>query len=110
MDVTTVTEAGGYVFISYARADVAYVDRLVAHLRANEVGVWLDRLTPGGAPWLRMIQSRVEHASAVVLIVSPRAADSDWVLEELLLARRVGVPVLPLVIEGEPWLGVQQTQ
>ena len=49
-----------YVFISYARDDQAYVDRLVAYLTEWDVPGWIDRDTNYGSSWPKVIKERID--------------------------------------------------
>jgi hypothetical protein len=41
-----------HVFLSYARRDQVFVDRLIAELERTGLDVWIDRDDiPGGAAW-----------------------------------------------------------
>ena len=53
------------VFISYARADAALVNRLVDDLRAAGHACWIDTSNiPGGEVWLEAIAAGIKYAYA----------------------------------------------
>ncbi|MEM9388576.1 MAG: tetratricopeptide repeat protein [Pseudomonadota bacterium] len=93
---------GAAVFISYSRDDREYVRQLVDWLTQAQVPVWFDDAIRTGDQWMRDIEDRLRAAAAVVVVVSPSALDSTWVRRELLLADRLQIPILPLLLAGEP--------
>jgi hypothetical protein len=104
------TGRGGYVFVSYARSDAAYVRRLVAFLRRAGVMVWTDTNVEAGGRWRRTIMERIDGAGALVVVMSPAAGVSEWVAEEVDRARSLGKPVLPVLLAGEVIFGMGQRQ
>jgi hypothetical protein len=97
----------GYVFVSYHRSDVDYVDRLVTHLEAAGVEVWIDRgdIQPG-ARYRRVIEQAINDCDAFLIVLSPRAKTSDWVENELDWAEQQGKPIYSLLLEGRSWFGL----
>jgi membrane protein YdbS with pleckstrin-like domain len=100
----------GHVFVSYSRDDRDYVQRLVGHLRSAGVAVWVDHDIDHGDRWLRRIKTSIDEAVAFVLVMSPAAEESEWVLEEVRYARSRGIPVLTLLLVGEVLFGLGQLQ
>ncbi len=95
-----------HVFVSYARDDRAFVDRLVAALERRGVAVWLDRQDlAGGAAWEASITEAVRASDAVIAVLSPSAAGSEYVPRELSLADKYDRPVVPVLLE--PWDAVR---
>jgi hypothetical protein len=67
------------VFISYARADLAFADAIVAALEAGAIDVTIDRRDlPYGEEWKGELLDFIRAADAVVFIVSPRSIRSKW--------------------------------
>jgi hypothetical protein len=63
--------------------------------------VWLDdALQPGQPAWVRAIEASIESCAALVLVMSPASAGSDWVDRELDLAEELRKPILPLLLSG----------
>jgi TIR domain len=100
----------GYAFISYCRADLAYVRDLVAFLWGNGIEVWLDLQTPTGERWKRLVCRKIDECSAFVLVMSSAAHESAWVEEEHHRAGLKDKPILPLLLEGIPFFGTYGTQ
>jgi tetratricopeptide (TPR) repeat protein len=100
----------GHVFVSYAHSDIAYVRRLVNHLTERGVTVWFDEDIASGDRWNTVLRDRVRDCDALVLVMSPAAAASEWVRREVDLATESRRPVLPLLLAGGVILGLEETQ
>ncbi len=92
--------AARWVFISHAHSDGDFAELLKQKL--GEVGflAWVDadRL-PVGFDWREGIDDAVRRAVAVVAVISPRSAISEYVTYEWAFAYGAGIPVIPVVIE-----------
>lgn len=99
-----------HVFISYSRHDDEYALALADRLTAGGVEVWIDGNISHGRHWTRTLRNRVETCAVFLLVATPAAADSHWVGEEILLARNTGRTIVPLLIKGEPFFGIQGLQ
>jgi hypothetical protein len=93
--VTTLEHA----FISYARQDREFVDRLTVDLRAAGVRVWRDveQILPG-QNWEDSLEKALERAPALLYVSSRHAGQSAWMNREL-QAVRPSVVVIPIIIE-----------
>jgi hypothetical protein len=91
------------VFISYSRNDEQFVRELAQTLQEHNVPFWLDsiQIRPGD-DWIRQINAAIDHASAVVVVLSPNSQSSEWVQTELKYALAHMKPVVPVLIEGDP--------
>jgi len=97
-----------FVFISYSRADSAYVDDLLRHLDAHGIAAWADReQLASGDRWQRTIESRIDNCAAMIVIVSTASHDSDWVGREVAHAVARHRPLFPLHLSGEPILALR---
>ncbi|MEZ5289676.1 MAG: TIR domain-containing protein [Vicinamibacterales bacterium] len=86
------------VFISYSRRNADLADALVAWLEAAGLDVWIDRQDiPEGMRWRDELSWAIEGADSVVLVLTPAAADSPYVAEEIVFAGECRKPVLPLI-------------
>ena len=90
-----------HVFISYSRHDKPYARRLVSGLRANGFEVWNDDRIDFGDRWWRTIEDAIKGCAALVVVMTPRAEESEWVEREILLAQREGKPIFPLLLQGK---------
>jgi hypothetical protein len=96
------------LFVAYARADLEQVEPLRPFLdsvrdelrfRALPVDLWIDetRLAPGEA-WNDVIAQALQDSIGVLVLVSPRAMASEWVLRELSIAEASERLVLPVLL------------
>ena len=78
-----------HVFVSYARRDQDFVDRLVDTLERRGETVWIDREDiPASLKWMDRIRSAIVDARACLFVISRHAVDSEvWNVE---LIRRQG--------------------
>lgn len=92
----------GYVFISYSRKDSEVMRRIVRHLRAQGIRAWVDdeSLVPGTPVWEYEIERAIIGAFAVVVVLSPDAKSSEWVLREITLADEYEKRVFPVIVVG----------
>jgi len=87
------------VFISYSRCDAALCDAVVRVVEGFDLKVFVDRHSiPGGAEWeieLRRVLTG-ENRPAVIVLMTPASARSEWVGREVALAGENGCPIIPL--------------
>jgi hypothetical protein len=107
------SRAGGQspIFISYSRSDAGYAKKLAQALEREGFAVWNDDRIALGTSWPRVIQEQLDQSGAVIVLMTPRAYQSEWVQNELNRAKRKQKAIFPLLLEGkEPWLSVESTQ
>jgi hypothetical protein len=94
-----------HVFISYAHADAAFVDRLVEDLERAGIPCWVDRwgLQPGTPNWEQAIRAAIADAFAVLLIASPASRQALAVQGEMALASGSASRIIPLWVAGDRW-------
>ena len=64
------------IFISYARADSPFVDRLEADLHRQGFAPWLDRRgLAGGRQWRRELQGAVDRCQVLLVLRLSVCAD-----------------------------------
>jgi TolB-like protein len=91
------------VFISYASADVAVADRLVATLESHGVACWIaPRDVKAGALYAEAIVRAISDAKALVLVLSANSVASAHVGKEVERASSKRRPVIALRIEEAP--------
>jgi hypothetical protein len=88
-----------HVFVSYSRSDRAYVRRLGAYLRKGGVPVWWDDQLTVGERFAKLIQDRIDECFALLPVLTPAAAASEWVDLEISYARQCQLPIVPLLLE-----------
>jgi hypothetical protein len=93
---------GHDVYLSYARGDRAFADRLTTDLGAAGFKVWQDNygLQPGRPDWERALREAIRETGAVLLLASPDSLKSDYVTGEIALAQLYNKPIYPLFISG----------
>ena len=101
---------GPFVFVSYARPDQDYVTALVGHLDDVGVPVWIDANTHYGDTWPAVIRDRVDRCAALVVVVTPRSEQSEWVRREIIRAQQQAKAILPLLLEGSPFFELNTIQ
>lgn len=109
------------VFISYAHEDEDLRERLEKHLsllrRQGFISTWHDRKIKPGREWQREIDSHIESAGLILLLISEDFISSDYCygveLSRALERHREGAAtVIPVVLkpvdwEGAPFEGLQ---
>lgn len=94
------------VFFCYAHEDKDFVDRLARQLVERRAWVWIDRWELNvGDSIIERVQTAIEEASAVIVVLSSASAASAWVKRELasIIYRQVDgerAPVIPVLIEN----------
>ncbi|MEP7288798.1 MAG: TIR domain-containing protein [Chloroflexota bacterium] len=94
------------VFISYSRADQAFISRLIDDLQARGVRVWIDQsgLEPGTPDWEDALREAIRASRALLLIASPNSRKSRYVKDEIRIAEMYQRPVYPVWASGEQWM------
>lgn len=88
------------IFVSYARADRDFVDRLIQDLERKGFDVWVDRKDiSGGSDWRAAISQAIRECRAFLLVLSPNSADSKKVIQELSLADEHKRQIIPLMYQ-----------
>jgi len=95
------------VFVSYARADAMWLNRVKIHLRplerAGRLSLWHDGTIETGEDWKHRITLEIERASCAILLVSSHYMASDFIYENELppIVRRAcsgGVTIFPVIV------------
>lgn len=97
------------IFLSYARADENWVERVKTHLKAleHEVGdidVWSDKQILGGMKWLEEIEKALNETKIGVLFISADFLASNFINRKeipplLEAAQHHGAVILPLILK-----------
>jgi len=83
-------------FISYARADLAMVERLRDGLALAGCQVWMDLQAGGGREWWAAILEQVRGCDLFIAVLSPAGLESLACTREREYATALGKPVLPV--------------
>lgn len=90
---------GRKVFMSYARRDSNYVNLLIDYLRLEKVEVWHDSAIRVGEKFPAVLERKIAECSAVIVVLTPAACESEWVAREIDLAAKERKEILPLLLE-----------
>jgi TIR domain len=98
------------IFISHSESDTPLAEELCRHLKSLGAQVFLDTWLLPGDNWHLEIGKALEAADSMVVLISPAAARSVWVQQEILYAlgserfqdRLIPVEVEPT--EDYPWV------
>lgn len=101
---------GNDVFVSYSRADQAYVDTLVAALAERAIPFWLDREIDYGSRWPQVIKEKLDTCAVFVVVMTPDAEGSVWVGREIDQAESTGRPLLPLLLREQRFFRLAEHQ
>jgi len=97
------------VFISYASQDKLVADAVCSALEAENIRCWFaPRDIPLGEHWAASINNAIKTASIMVLIFSENSNQSEQVINELTLAVKSKVTVMPFKIEDALPHGVME--
>lgn len=89
------------VFLSYAHKDNHRRKRVQKALEGRGLSVWVDdRGIQPGAPWAAVIQHAIDHACCLVVILSPDALASRYVMREINYADSQNKRIFPVLAGG----------
>jgi hypothetical protein len=87
-------------FVSYSRADSQFAVKLASDLRANGAKVWIDQLDiAAGARWDDAIEEALRRSARVIVLLSPKSAASQNVMDEVSFALDEGKTIVPVLVE-----------
>lgn len=104
------------VFISHAHQDAALAARVAQALKVNGLEAWdADTNLLPGDNWAAEVARALEESEAMVVLLTPDAIDSGWVLREIeyaLGAKNYSNRLIPVVVgdrkrlpdTGIPWI------
>ncbi len=93
------------VFLSYARTDRARIETLSEDLQLLGHQVWFDRELTGGVHWWEGILKAIASADVFIFVASRDAAESVACRRELEYALALGLPILPVAMDGLDRIG-----
>ena len=98
----------GRIFLSYAREDRAFAERLARVLEQAGYEVWWDRHIDGGEEFAAEIEAELDKANAVVVLWSKNSVKSRWVRDEAAVGGDTG-RLVPVSVDGFlPPMGFRQ--
>lgn len=92
------------VFLCYAYEDILFTQKLTSDLRKFGIQVWIapESIQPG-EKWAKSIDRGLRESGIFVVVISPQAAKSSWVEEEILAAIQLEhdgqIEILPLSVQ-----------
>lgn len=86
------------VFVSYAHADRARVEPMIAKLQEQALDVWWDKHLPVGRNWDEQLEEAMVRAPTILVVWSAAARASSEVKDEAFFARKLG-KALPARLE-----------
>jgi hypothetical protein len=87
-------------FISYSRSDSDFALKLAEDLRAANVAIWIDVLDiPAGDTWDRAVQNALQACTSLLVVLSPAAAASRSVMDEVSFALDENKRTLPVIYQ-----------
>jgi hypothetical protein len=89
------------VFISYVRSDAVEARQLVNALQACNLFGWDAADIAPGEDFSSAVQSALERSSALIVLLSPRTLDSEWVQFEIGAAKALDKKIIPIIISGD---------
>jgi hypothetical protein len=92
----------GQIFMSYSRKDSASQQAIMKYLRGTGLEIWVDKdgLEPGTPEWETTIEEAINSSIAFVVILSPDANNSSWVLREITYADQHHKRIFPVLVRG----------
>lgn len=90
------------LFISYARQDTDKARSLVYALREENVIGWLDSADiAGGEAISSAVRDALKKSSVVIVLLSPRALESQWVQFEIGAAEALDKKIIPVMLSTD---------
>ena len=92
------------IFVSHSSEDKASARAIANHLHRRGWSVWIDEAgIAGGKQWHSELIRALEAAWMVLLVVSFHSMRSRWVIREVQAADRLGLSIIPVVIDEAPY-------
>ncbi len=85
------------IFISYSRRDTRQMSDLRDVLIRLRHKPWIDPTPRPGQDWRFAIDDAIRASDAMIVVVSPAAAESIYVTYEWSFALALGIPVIPVI-------------
>ncbi|MFZ4829139.1 MAG: SUMF1/EgtB/PvdO family nonheme iron enzyme [Phototrophicaceae bacterium] len=85
-------------FISYSRADSAFVAEFIPLLEGSGFKIWYDQHIRGGEDWWQLILQQIAEADVFIYLLSNDSLESEYCRSEFLEAIRLNKRVLPIVV------------
>ncbi len=91
-----------HVFISYKREDnPEFLEELKRQLQAEKFDIWLDEKILSGEKWSEEIETNIRASFVVIVVVTSKAIESQWVNFEWAFALGTGAKVIAIILDKE---------
>lgn len=88
------------IFVSYAHADVEFIDQLLRHLSDLNVKFLVDRLELKVGDNIKdAVDNLIDAADSIIFVISKSSSVSDWSKKELEQAVSRKKKILPIVLD-----------
>lgn len=88
------------IFISYSRKDIDFVRKLAGDLESAGYDVWWDLSDlRGGDDWVNTIPAAIASSNYFIVVMTPDAAESQWVRKEYTQALSLRKKVIPILLK-----------
>src|SRR5687767_11388531 len=102
--------AMSHLFISYTQVDQVYAQKLSEYLIQQGFNVWMYA-HPGGSDALKdVIDKGIRESGAFLPLLSPASQVAPHVMRELGMATQYGRPIFPVLLAGNGWRLLSETQ
>ena len=98
------------VFVSYAREDQAFAQRIAEAVAREGYQVWWDDDLPPHLSYGEVITEKIGNARAAIVVWSHRSAESEWVRAEADLARSQKKLIQTSIDDRQPPMPFNQIQ
>lgn len=89
-----------HIFLSYSSKDARYMATMRDNLQRIGYKAWHDPQPRPDQDWRFVIDDAIRASDAIIVIVSPAAAESVYVTYEWALALGHGIPVIPVIFKA----------
>jgi hypothetical protein len=90
------------LFISYPRELTEQCVALAAELERRRIRVWVDAKRMQGGHFSPQLSAAIKQSGAVLFLISPEAASSEWVALEAATALKAKKQLIPVLIKEVP--------
>ena len=100
----------GHIFISYSHKDKKYVEKLEKKLLEEGFNVWIDHRTNFIGDWPKERKEAVKACTALIVVMSEKAQESEWVEKEIQLGEKYKKSIFPVLLSGNYWFSLAHIQ
>lgn len=90
-----------YVFISYSRKDMSFVEKINQELLNGNITTWIDYSgIKIGTHWDNSIQDAIKNCQSLIVVLSPNSVESVYVMDEISFAIEKKKFIIPVLYEN----------